>query len=159
VRIHDVVSQAAHSQETSICDTDYSRAIQGIGQQIGQQITAGCLPAPVANPDRPDCVVEDVTTDLMTGRQSIHEIPWCGPATTPHTTIPCWELTENPKCAAIGNPSKINPDGTCPLEQFGVRIDRGPGGLLPANTSARAECSTIAHSARACATPSPSPSP
>jgi hypothetical protein len=141
VRLSSVVNSAKHNQYTSICDTDYSSAITALGNLIVSQIGAGCLSSPVSNPDDPDCVVEDVTIDPMTGLESIAEIPSC---VRNGATPTCWKLAQNDKCNPIINPV------TCMPEQFGIAIDRGPGGQPPANTSARVACATIAHSEKVC---------
>ena len=56
-------TSAKHNSLTSICDTDYTAAIQSLGDLIISQIGAGCLNSPIANraDGTPDCVVTDVT--------------------------------------------------------------------------------------------------
>lgn len=134
VRIKKVVDSAKNHQFTSICDTDYTAALQALGELIVSQIGAGCLGAPITNPDNPDCVVEDVQT-LGDGSTSITKIDPCG--ANGFVDKSCWKLTPNTKCKEIRSP--IN----CGLEQFGMTIDRGPGGQPPANTTARVFCNTV----------------
>ena len=94
VRINTVIRSAKHSNVTSICDTDYTSAINALGQLIISQIGVGCLNAPVANRTDaagnlvPDCSVEDVTSN-PDGTTTITEIPSC--AENGHKT-PCWQL-------------------------------------------------------------------
>lgn len=134
VRLKSVVESAKNHQFTSICDTDYTQALQALGELIVSQIGAGCLNSPILDKENPDCVVEDVTA-LDDGTTAISPIKSCD-ATQGST--PCWKLETNDKCKPVTNPF------TGESEQFGVTIDRGPGGSPPANTVARVSCSTIA---------------
>jgi hypothetical protein len=151
VRFHQVVSAALNHNETSICETDYTSALQALGALIVSQIGPGCLSSPVVNktlPDgstAPDCVVEDVT-DRPDGTQSIAMIPSC---VENGNTPTCWALVQNDKCAVV----KAPPD--CTPQQFGVKICRDAGctantALIPANTTAHVFCATVAHSTNAC---------
>lgn len=96
VRLNTVVRSAAHNNITSICDTDYTSAIDALGQLIISQIGVGCLNSPVANRkdaagnDVPDCSVEDVFTK-GDGTVQYTEIPSC--YENGHKT-PCWTLDD-----------------------------------------------------------------
>jgi hypothetical protein len=92
VRVNSVVDSAHNHSLTSICDTDYTAAIQSLGDLIISSLGAGCLNSPIANrPDgTPDCVVTDVTT-LPDGSQSSKEVPSC--AENNHM-IPCWQVVD-----------------------------------------------------------------
>lgn len=136
VRVNQVVNAAANKQLTSICDTSYQSALEKMGQLIVSNIGAGCITSPLADPSKPDCLVEDVTNNTD-GSTTVTQIPFCANV---GGKTPCWNLESKPldKCAAI-----CANDGD-PGQHFGVTIDRGPGGTPPANTNARVSCSTIA---------------
>jgi hypothetical protein len=134
VRLATVVNSAKLHQETSICDTDYTSAIQGIGDLIVSQIGKGCLNSPVANPTDPDCVVEDVTTNTD-GTTTIKVISSCA---RNGNTPTCWSVVQKPDCPPITNPVTGQP------EQIGITINRG-GAMPPPATTARVACATIAH--------------
>jgi hypothetical protein len=136
VRIRQVVNTALNKQETSICDTSYQAALQSLGNLIVSQIGAGCITSPFSDPNNPDCIVEDVTSN-NDGSTSISELPRCD---QDGGKTPCWRLESKDvtKCAVV---CANNGD---PGQHFGVTIDRGPGGTPPPNTTARVACSTIA---------------
>ena len=92
VRLREVVAAAKHNNATSICDTDYTSAIDALGALIVSQIGAGCLNSPIANraDGTPDCVVEDVTA-LTDGTIQTTEVASC--AENNHV-IPCWEVID-----------------------------------------------------------------
>ena len=54
-----VINSAHNHSLTSICDTDYTGAIQALGDLIISSIGAGCLNSPIENraDGTPDCVV------------------------------------------------------------------------------------------------------
>jgi hypothetical protein len=140
VRLNQVVNAVSSHQQTSVCDTSYQSALQSLGAKIVSQVGPGCLPAPLADPNNPDCVVEDVTAEAD-GTTTVRAIPKCGTAT------PCWKLeSKDPtKCRLV-----CANDGD-PGQHFGVTIDRG-GAQPPPNTTARVSCTTQNHDLRA-ATP------
>jgi hypothetical protein len=92
VRLNEVVTAAVNHNTTSICDTDYTAAIQALGDLIISQIGAGCLNSPIKNRDdgTPDCVVTDVTT-LTDGSTTSKEVPSC--AENGHV-VPCWQVID-----------------------------------------------------------------
>jgi hypothetical protein len=162
VRVNAVVSSAKHKNLTSICDTDYTAAIDALGDLIISQLGAGCLNAPVANraDGAPDCVVEDVTAN-PDGTTTIKEIPWCGSNGNAPT---CWELVDklqqykDQMCVPAGQ----TPPATCMLpptcqpvvnpvtnmqQLVTVSINRGSN-MVPPNTTARVSCATIASSSK-----------
>jgi hypothetical protein len=165
VRLSSVVSSAKHHNLTSICDTDYTAAIQALGDLIISQIGAGCLNSPIANraDGTPDCVVEDVTA-LPDGSTSTKEIPSC--AENGHV-VPCWLVIDKlmqyqqqgctptaPEPATCKLPVTCQPvtnpvDGKQQLVT--VSIDRGVDSSgkpnpAPAGTTANVSCATIASS-------------
>ncbi len=134
IRIRQVVNSVKNNQSTSICDTSYQSALQSLGALIVSNIGAGCITSPFKDPANPDCVVEDITAN-MDGSTTVNEIPWCG--ANHENPTPCWELKSNPKCSAVcAKPGD-------PAQQFGINIDRGTM-MIPANTTARVACSTLA---------------
>ncbi len=166
VRLSTVVSSARHSNLTSICDTDYTAAINALGDLIISQIGAGCLNAPIASraDGTPDCVVEDVTA-LPDGSTQTTELPSC--AENGHV-IPCWQEIDKlmqyqqqgcvppgqtppptcklpPSCQPVTNPV----DGKQQLVT--ISIDRGTDSTgkpnaAPPGTTAQVSCATIASS-------------
>ena len=166
VRLSTVVASAKHNNLTSICDTDYTAAIQALGDLIISQIGAGCLNSPIANRanGNPDCVVEDVTA-LPDGTTMTSELPSC--AENGHV-VPCWQVIDKlaqynsqgctpqaraqpptcklpPSCQPVTNPV----DGKQQLVT--VSIDRGVDGTgkpnpAPAGTTANVSCATVASS-------------
>jgi len=168
VRLSTVVASAKHNNLTSICDTDYTSAIQALGDLIISQIGAGCLNSPIANraDGTPDCVVEDVTA-LSDGTTQTKEIPSC--AENGHV-VPCWQVID--KLAQYKSqgctPPGVTPPMTCMLppscqpvtnpvdmsqQLVTVSIDRGVDGTgkpnpAPAGTTANVSCATIASSSK-----------
>jgi hypothetical protein len=171
VRLNAVVKTAKHSSLTSICDTDYTAAIQSLGDLIISQIGAGCLNSPIANRtvngmSVPDCVVEDVTA-LSDGSKMTKEIPSC--AENGHV-IPCWQVIDklaqykSQGCTPLGTtpPTTCKLPPTCqpvtnPLDMtqqlVTVSIDRGldsagKPNTAPAGTTANVSCATVASSSK-----------
>ena len=166
VRLSSVVASAKHNNLTSICDTDYTSAINALGELIVSQIGAGCLNSPIANraDGTPDCVVTDVTAN-PDGSTTTKELPSC--AENGHV-VPCWQVIDKlaqynmqgctppgvtppmscmlpPTCQPVTNPV----DGTKQLVT--VSIDRGLDSTgkpnpAPAGTVANVSCATIASS-------------
>jgi hypothetical protein len=148
VRINQVVSAVANHQTTSICDTDYTSALQNLGTLITSFIGAGCLTSPVTNLNDPDCVVEDVT-DNGSAPPTINTIPSC---LHNNNTPPCWKLEVNPKCDIIKAP-QTNPP--CAPQQYGVHICRdamcsASTANIPPHTTAHVSCATVANPPNAC---------
>jgi hypothetical protein len=135
VRLSQVVQSVMSHQLTSVCDTDYTSALTGIGELLVSTIGAGCLRSPLPDPASPDCTVDDVTLE-QDGTIVTNAIANC---TVNGGAAPCWKLQAidvarcKPVCAADGQPG----------QHFGVIIDRGPGGQPPANTTARVTCTTV----------------
>jgi hypothetical protein len=165
VRLRSVVSSAKHNNLTSICDTDYTSAINALGDLIVSAIGAGCLNSPIANRANgfPDCVVEDVTAN-PDGSKSTKEVPSC--AENGHV-VPCWQVIDKlsqynmqgctptaPAPATCKLPITCQPV-TNPLDGkqqlVTVSIDRGVDSSgkpnpAPAGTTANVSCATIASS-------------
>src|SRR5579871_1450297 len=145
VRLNTVVGAAVNHGVSSICDSDYTNALQNLANLIISDIGGGCIPSQLPDPTNPDCVVEDVTRN-SDGTTSVSEIPKCM-VTIPYTepmgwtpqndmpappgSYPCWTLDNNPNCGAQ------SPQGV------GVAIHRN-GQPAPPNTDASVACATIA---------------
>jgi hypothetical protein len=165
VRLRSVVSSAKHNNLTSICDTDYTAAINALGDLIVSAIGAGCLNSPIANRanGNPDCVVEDVTAN-PDGSTTTKEVPSC---VENGGVVPCWKVIDKlaqytsqgctptaPSPATCKLPITcqpvINPkDGSKQLVT--VSIDRGVDSTgkpnaAPPGTTANVSCATIASS-------------
>jgi hypothetical protein len=165
VRTSTVVNSAKHNHLTSICDTDYTSAINALGDLIVSAIGAGCLNSPIANraDGTPDCVVEDVTAN-PDGSVSTKELPSC--AENNHT-VPCWQVVDKlqqyqqqgctptaPAPATCKLPITCQPV-TNPVDMkqqlVTVGIDRGLDSTgkpnpAPPGTTANVSCATIASS-------------
>ncbi|HZS38086.1 MAG TPA: hypothetical protein VFF06_14715 [Polyangia bacterium] len=145
VRIRSVINSVVNpmnKQNTSICDSSYQQALQGLGDIIVSSLKPGCLSSPIENPDtHPDCVVEDVSRN-SDGTTSVSEIPWCGTndpnAAANSSTKPCWYLKTDPLCPVVDAAF----DGGA-TQQYGVSIIR-PASGAPPNTTAQVSCATIA---------------
>lgn len=138
VRINAVVEKVQNHQITSICDTDYKSALEGIGNKIVAALQPSCLSSPIADVTNPDCVVQDVTT--VNGVDMPKWIPNCG---SNGGAVPCWKLQQLPDCPQVCNPQD------CKFQQVGVTIDRGKNASgnpnpAPPNTTAKVSCNTIA---------------
>ncbi len=126
VRLNQVVAAAAHHHWSSICDSDYTGALQDLAHLIGGEFGAGCVPAPLPDPDHADCVVEDVTL-AADGSQTVTAVPQCDPAAP---AFPCWRVEAKAACAGD------SPQG------IGITIDRN-GAPPPDDTDARVSCATL----------------
>jgi hypothetical protein len=155
VRINQVIGAAANQQLTSVCDTSYQPALQGLGQKIVSTVGAGCITRPLLDPQSPDCTVEDETSN-QDGSVTITAIPACAQS---GGETPCWKLDSKPVCGGATTVGCCNPvcasDGD-PGQHFGLSIDRGPGGQPPPNTTARVRCTAAVLPEN---TPSPSCGP
>jgi hypothetical protein len=143
VRLNTVIHAAQFKTITSICGSDltqtpdYSSALQQVGMLISSAIKPGCIGAKLTNPNAPDCVVEDVTSN-PDGTTTEHQLPQCtltNGAPAAGSTFPCWAVVTKKDCMPPG--PGTSPDGV------GVTVFRN-NIPPPANTSARVECSTIA---------------
>jgi hypothetical protein len=144
VRINQVIGAmpTANQQLTSICDTTYQSALEGLGQKIISKLGSGCINWPFADPKQPTCTVEDVTA-TQDGYSTVVAIRAC---TQSGGATPCWKLDSKPVCGGSITVGCCNPvcaaDGA-PGQHFGVAIDRGPGGQPPPNSSPRVRCTTL----------------
>ena len=129
VRISQVLSSVRHSQTNSICDTDYTSALTGLGQLIASKVggAGGCFPGPVANPQDPVCTASAVTSGTTT------PIPSCQKN---GNVAPCWNVESNPSCVA-----QCANDGD-PGQQLGVSI-QWPTTGPPPNTTVTIECAIL----------------
>jgi len=145
VRLNGVINSLAadHRQLTSICDTSYQSALQGLGQLIVSQIGPGCISSPFKDPNNPDCTVTDITPSA-TGGDTTKAIPPCKDS---GGMIPaggaCWQLVKRnvdtmtakacqPTCENVGDAA----------QQFGVEILRAKD--PDSGTRAQVACATVA---------------
>jgi hypothetical protein len=135
VRLNRVIRAAANHALFSICDDNYSAALQSVARLILSHLGDCCvpetLPVDVNRPGVPDlqatsCIVEEITYNLD-GTTLARAIPRCA-GETPST--PCWRIEVVGACAS-GSP-----------QSFGVVVDRG-GAIAPSYTIAHATCVTM----------------
>ena len=119
--------ESKNNRLTSICDTDYTSAMQGLAALIVSKIGSGCVPAQIPDLQNPDCVVQDETTN-DDGTVSIAPIPRCDQA---GGALPCWELKQKADCMPPASPQGV-----------GISITRDQP--LSSQTNARYFCDTIA---------------
>jgi hypothetical protein len=135
VRLRQVIDSAVNKQETSVCDTSYQSAMQSFGALIVSNIGGSCVTSPLADPNNPVCVVQDVISN-SDGSTTIDELPSCEKN---GGTTPCWKIEARdpaecaPVCANDGDPG----------QHFGLTIDRGPRGQPPASSKTRFSCPTV----------------
>lgn len=127
VRLDAVINAAPNHALGSICDADYSQSMSKIADLIKDKLPDGCIQAPLADPMRPDCVVEDHTI-LGEDSETVTETPSCAQA--PSAPV-CWRVEVKPQCM-----------GKSP-QSLGVTIDRH-GMAAPPQTTALVSCNTVA---------------
>ena len=134
IRLHAVLAASTGSVEASICGDDltkapdFSQVLKQVAARIGGGIAPAGIAALLADADRPDCVVEDVSTD-DSGVDHTTEIPRCDLAMG---AFPCWRVEDKPACKSLSPQS------------LGVVIDRN-GVDPPPDTTLRVFCSTLAN--------------
>jgi len=145
-RLSYVVEKASSHQLTSICDEDYTAALQGVGAQIRTHLSPSCLKAPIADVLHPDCTVEDVTAGGVPT-----SIPFCG---SNGGAAPCWRLcnADDPTNAAGCTPAELIALAECSqvcnphdhtYQVVAIDIERGGAPVKP-DTTAHVACNTIA---------------
>ncbi|HEX9101355.1 MAG TPA: hypothetical protein VF997_04090, partial [Polyangia bacterium] len=107
---------------------DFSQTLRDVADRIGRGLLPACIPAPLTDATRPDCVVEDVTVG-DDGLDHVTEIPRCDLAMG---AFPCWRVEEKPACSSSSPQS------------LGVTIERN-GVDPPADATLRIFCSTLAN--------------
>jgi hypothetical protein len=120
VRLNAVIQAAHQHRISSICDTNYTDALQGVGDLISIELGTGCIP--VADPTLADCAVEDVTKN-GDGTTTVAVIERCS---DPPSAFPCWTLDAKQACQRTAG-------------GHGITIQRN-GALPPAHTTARVAC-------------------
>jgi hypothetical protein len=136
VRISALVNAVTAHEETSICDTDYTSAVEKVGELIGGKLD-GCLDSYIvqrADGTGPDCTAYDETPSAS-GQPNHNAIPSC---TANGGIAPCWQVQMKPMCPPVVNPQ----DGQA--EQIGISVNRG-GAAAPAGAETHIFCATIAH--------------
>ena len=116
----------------TVTDTTATGVQYTASNKIVAALQPSCLTSPIADEQKPDCVVEDVT--ITAGEPVRKSIPFCA---TAGNQKPCWTTKQVTNCKPICNPR------TGTFQQFGVEIDRG-GAMAPPNTTAEISCATIA---------------
>jgi hypothetical protein len=124
VRLNQVLNAATNHAVYSICDNDFTPAMQSIGQLISSQVGAGCVTDRLPDPTHPDCTAQDVTQNAD-GTTTVTQIPAC----SANQGFPCWRIEQKAACATL------SPDGV------GVTIDRN-GQSAPPNTTTQVICAT-----------------
>src|SRR4051812_47408914 len=98
VRIHSVISAAKNHNEISICDADYSTAIDSISTHIQTRLNDSCLSGYLLQPITDEsCSATDNSID-KDGHQVQTLIPMCKAG---GTAYPCWQVRANMSCAAV----------------------------------------------------------
>lgn len=132
VRMNAVINAAPLHEIDSICGDDldqapdYTAVMIKVANLIKDHIGDGCIPAPLTDPNNPDCTVEDVTPTASGDQET--EIPRCDQA---NGAYPCWKVEMKSDCAGL------SPAGV------GITIERN-GMDPPKGTFAQVSCSTIA---------------
>lgn len=119
-----------NSQQTSICQTDLSPALEKIAKSL-VDIAVGCFEKELADTDsdipgvQPDCVVMESRPD-----QSEKRLPECSDQNNPEqsTTLPCFTLLPDTLCAVY--PTSLAP-----------KVYYASDDLVPPGTQALARCS------------------
>jgi hypothetical protein len=125
VRLNQLINSVKSKQVTSVCDTSYQSAVEGLGLLVGANLVGGCIGGTLESTTMPDCQVEDVAQSAD-GSITIYPVPFCG---SNDGRVPCWRVESSASCR-IGSPLVL-------------KIDRGAGGLPPPNISARASCKVL----------------
>ncbi len=144
VRLNAVINAAnggaaANHYIASICDADYTPALQAVAQKIIVSLGGGCIVSPLPDPKNPDCTAQDVTRNLD-GTTTSKTIPRCDGS----NTYPCWKVHAKKLCGAVEDDGNCD-QATNPIapQCLGVTIDRG-GMQAPDNTEAQVACTTVA---------------
>jgi hypothetical protein len=145
VRISAVINSVQKNQITSLCDQPgYKSVLQALGQLIISNIESGCISAPFADANVPDCTVEDITTNAD-GSTTTTAIPSCA---INGNVMPCWQLQSKAVCPTDPNAPAV--PGCCfttcahdgdPGQHFGLTVTRATQGPPP-NTTTHASCVT-----------------
>jgi len=131
VRLNTVVATVPNHSIASICDTDYTPALQKVARLIISQSGPCCisdaLPSDPRAPQDPtqfvaDCDVEQVTLN-EDGTKSSLTLPRCAEG----VSAPCWSVLKKDQCAGLGP------------QNLGVTVVR-PDGVVPPHTSVHASC-------------------
>ena len=134
VRLNSVIRQAKGGFAiSSICNSDYTGALQSLGNLVVSGLGGNCITGKLANPTSPDCIVSDTVTSG--GSTTTVSIPACSQSAG---TKPCWSAVASSSCAcgSGGCTSSQSPDG------LGIVIDRG-GSPPPAGSTTMATCHVI----------------
>jgi len=131
VRLNAVVNAAPHHAVASICDADYSVALEQVAKlivsQTGQCCFTDALPVDPRQPQNPDAFVADCQISQVTlqadGTQVTSAIPRCSGT----SGLPCWLVERKDQCGGLSP------------QNLGVTVRRGSG-AVPPHTSIQARC-------------------
>lgn len=117
LRIRSFVDSFTHGTLQTVCQPDFTGALEAIADLIKAVVGSPCITAPLVDTDskamgvQPDCVVLDrVTTQFGTADETA--LPLCSSG----LGKPCWSLQKA--------------DMECPISGFAINVDRG--GKMPA---------------------------
>jgi hypothetical protein len=112
VRLNAVINSVPNHAVASICEDDFTIAMQKVGAAAVSQIGMGCLPyqAPLQNgTPAADCTVEDDAQN-PDGTHTVSQLPSCAAG-----AFPCWRIQADPMCSSVriaidrqGNPAPDN---------------------------------------------------
>jgi hypothetical protein len=97
--------------------------------QIISRIGIGCLSAPLADVNHPDCVVEDLSN---VDNSVIDSLPSCA---ANGNQRPCWRYGENVQCPPVVNPVDNS------ITHGSISVDRDPMSI-PQGSHLRVACAT-----------------
>jgi hypothetical protein len=146
VRLNNVIKSVKQNFVTSICEDDYTPALDTAAKLIVSTLGFGCIrdafPKDPQNKLIIQCNVQDVTLEAD-GSETKTVIPACDNPASP-TVIPCWVIEPKEACGSLETDvtKRISPDGV----GFSVRRGETNGipNQAPPHTSALVECATTA---------------
>ncbi len=121
IRFDALLSRFTNSSRSSLCAGDLSAALQGVADQIVDELVGGCLSRPVQdrNPGRDGVQTECSVVEAVAGTVTV--IPSCDVAAGP-----CWRIVQDPVNCASEHAQR-------------VIVDRG-GTANPANGILHVQC-------------------
>lgn len=134
VRLNEVISSTQNHAFASICDNDFTSALQNLGNLIVSQLGECCLPERLPpdprTPDDPEtfiasCQVQAVTRNAD-GSATVTEIPQCALG----QGFPCFRVQKKMRCGGLSPQS------------FGVTIDWN-GVAPPPHTTVKGACAGV----------------
>jgi len=140
VRLEAVVGAVASHKSTSVCESDYTPALDAAEKVVGSSLGGHCLPRRVPRDGHGQplflCTVTDWSDWLVDGTPVPTDIPACDAT---HSTVPCWLVEPKAPC---GPPSNLSPDGVGLTVDYGRNLNGMPAEPQPSTTT-RASCQAI----------------